>query len=78
MNKETLINALTKKEKELEQVMDTFWINKTHIVPGNADDISRLEKLRRFISSLRHSFRFHPEPNFILRKYRHEIEKYSA
>lgn len=75
MNRESLIDALTQKENELEQAMAAFWIDKTHIVPGSAGDISRLEQIRRFISSLRHSFRFHPDPNFILRKYQGEIER---
>ena len=75
MDRESLIDALTQKENELEQAMDAFWINKTHVVPGGVDKIRRLEQVRRFISSLRHSFRFHPEPNYILRKYQHEIER---
>lgn len=74
MQREELIRKLTQKEDELENHIDTFWLDETHIKPGSGEEIKRLVDIRRFISNLRHSFRFHPEPNHILRKYHSEIE----
>lgn len=74
MQREDIIKELTQKENELENHISTFWLDETHIKPGSGEEIKRLVDIRRFISNLRHSFRFHPEPNFILRKYHSEIE----
>lgn len=74
MRREDLIKELTRREDELERHISTFWLDDNHIKPGSAGEIKRLVDYRRFISNLRHSFRFHPEPNYILRTYRREVE----
>ena len=74
MQREDIIKELTQKEDELENHISTFWLDGKHIKPGSGEEIKRLVDVRRFISNLRHSFRFHPEPNYILRTYHREIE----
>ena len=74
MKKQDMLTQLETREKEIETFIDGLWLDKHHVKAGAVPELRRLNGIRQFISNLRHSFRFHPEPNHILRKYHREIE----